>query len=91
MTMPLLTYVSLSEFFFTVHSYWTKGSVVNYVILEIKTQGKKTFMCDWTKLWNSLQVSIQSTEDKDKGVSQHMTCFVFSPYLMRAICICISQ
>ena len=36
MTKPLLTYV---------HSYGTRGSEMNYVIPEIKTQGKKKLLC----------------------------------------------
>ena len=35
------------------------------VIPEIKTQGKKTFMYNGAKLWNSLPVSMKSIEDKE--------------------------
>ena len=49
----------------TVHSYGTRGSVMSYVLPKIKTQGKKTFMYNGAKLWNSLPVSMKTTECKD--------------------------
>ena len=36
MTKPHLTYVNLRVF--TVHSYWTRSSDINYAILKYKTQ-----------------------------------------------------
>ena len=49
----------------SVHSYGTRGSEMNYVIPEIKTQGKKTFMYNGARLWNSLPDSIKLIEVKD--------------------------
>jgi len=49
----------------TVHSYGTRGSVMSYVLPNIKTQGKKTFMYNGAKLWNSLPVSMKTIECKD--------------------------
>ena len=43
----------------SVHSNGTRGSEMNYVIPEIKTQGKKTVMCNGGRLWNRLPVSIK--------------------------------
>ena len=48
-----------------VHSYGTRGSVMSYVLPEIKTQGKKTFMYNGAKLWNSLPVSLRSVDCND--------------------------
>ena len=50
---------------FSVHSYGTRGSETNYVIPEIKTQGKKTFMYNGARLWNSLPDSIKLIEVKN--------------------------
>ena len=38
---------------------------MNYVIPEIKTQGKKTFTYNEARLWNSLPDSIKLIEVKD--------------------------
>ena len=49
----------------SVHSYETRGSVMTYVLPNIKTQGKKTFMYNGAKLWNSLPVSMKRIECMD--------------------------
>ena len=38
---------------------------MNYVLPEIKTQGKKTFMYNGARLWNSLPDTIKLIEVKD--------------------------
>ena len=38
---------------------------MSYVLPEIKTQGKKTFMHNGAKLWNSLPINIKSIQSKD--------------------------
>ena len=50
----------------SVHSYETRGSITSYVIPEVKTQGKRTFMYNGAKLWNSLEVSTRSIQCKDR-------------------------
>ena len=50
----------------SVHSHATRGSIMSYVLPKIKTQGKKTFMYNGAKLWNSLSVSMRSIESKDR-------------------------
>ena len=51
----------------SVPSYWTRGSEMNYVIPEFKTQGKKTFMYNGATLWNSLPDSIKFIGIKGNG------------------------
>ena len=48
----------------SVHSYETRGSIMVYVIPEAKTQGKRTFMYNGAKLWNSLDISTRSIQCK---------------------------
>ena len=50
----------------SVHSYETRGSIMSYVIPESKMQGKKTFMYNGAKLWNSLDVSTRSIQCKNR-------------------------
>ena len=49
----------------SVHSYGTRGSEMNYVLPEIKTQSKKMFIYNEARLWNSLPDSIKLIEIKD--------------------------
>ena len=61
----------------SVHSYGTRGSEMNYVIPEIKTQGKKTFTYNGARLWNSLPDSIKLIEVKDNFKKKSKN--IFSP------------
>ena len=45
-----------------VHSYNTRRSQLSFVLPEIKTQGKRTFIYNGTKLWNSLPLNIKVIE-----------------------------
>ena len=48
-----------------VHAYGTRHSAMSYVLPEIKSQGKKSFMFNGARLWNGLPVSIRAIESKD--------------------------
>ena len=66
MTKSLLIYVILSALLLYIHIGQRLGEM-NYVIPEIpeiKTQGKKTFMCNGATLWNSLPNSLKLIEVK---------------------------
>ena len=48
-----------------LHSYGTRHSEMSYVLPEIKSQGKLSFMYNGAKLWNGLPLEIRSIENKD--------------------------
>ena len=48
-----------------VHSYNTRKSLLSFVLPEIKTQGKRTFMYNGAKLCNSLPLNIKVIEHRD--------------------------
>ncbi len=48
-----------------LHSYGTRHSEMSYVLPEIKSQGKLSFMYNGAKLWNKLPVEIRSIVNKD--------------------------
>ena len=49
----------------SVHTYGTRHSFMSYVLPEIKSQGKKSFMYNGARLWNGLPVSIRSIDNKE--------------------------
>ena len=50
----------------SIHFYETRGSIMSYVIPKIKMKSEKTFMYNWAKLGNSLDVSTRSIQCKDR-------------------------
>ena len=50
----------------SIHFYETRGSIMSYVIPKIKMKSEKTFIYNWAKLWNSLDVSTRSIQCKDR-------------------------
>ena len=47
------------------HSHRTRHSIKSFVLPEVKSQGKKSFMYNGARLWNSLPVNIRLIENKD--------------------------